>query len=217
MKKLILLLPRKRRISLEGHSGFKDGKIVLHDTKPQLEVFFLGLDVQQAESILLPLIKRRDYDCKITVPPPPQPQDKVRLIVRCGYCESGLAARSMSTEGPLFDTEFLNDLITDAVNTDDFIPRENLQYNETDVSTDLRGILRDLGILDSTDLATEKLLSDADSTELNTEQLTEFILKGLDILDDSTDLMTDDETDLSEKLTIQLSVEIKDVENWFGI
>ena len=202
MEKLILLQPRNRRISLEGHSGFRDGKLVLHETKEQLEVFFLGLDVFEAESVLLPLIRRRDYDCRVVVPPKPEEPDRVHLIVRCGFCEQGL--RNLGGDDRLIDTDFLNGLITDAVTTDGDIPRRNLEYNDTDVSTDLRDILRRLGIIDSTDMFTEQQTVE-DSTDLITNQETDFILTGLDI-GDSTDLVT-----------IQLSVEIRDVENWFGV
>ena len=215
MEKLILLLPRKRRISLEGHSGFKDGKLVLHETAPQLEVFFLGLDVYQADEILLPLIRRRDYDCKITVPPPPPEDDRVHLIVRCGFCEQEFGLRSMATDGVLFDTDFLDGLITDAANTDGDIPRRNLEYNPSDVSTDFKDLLQRLGIIDTTDVFTDNETVE-DSTDLSTDQVTEFILKGLDI-GDSTDLSTDIETGSAQKLTIQLSIQIRDVENWFGI
>ena len=204
MEKLILLQPRNRRISLEGHSGFRDGKLVLHETKEQLEVFFLGLDVFEAESVLLPLIRRRDYDCRVVVPPKPEEPDRVHLIVRCGFCEQEFGLRNLGDDGDLVDTDFLNGLITDAVNTDGDIPRRNLEYNDTDVSTDLRDILQRLGIIDSTDMFTEQQTVE-DSTDLITNQETDFILNGLDI-GDSTDLVT-----------IQLSVEIRDVENWFGV
>ena len=151
MQKLVLLIPRTKRISLVGHDGNRDGSLILHDVGTRTEVFFLGLDDEDQANERVSLtarVTKRDRNCHKIEAVDASP-GTVHFVVKCGKCPDEFGLRFGLPEGEV-TTDVLNDLITD--------------ISFTDASTD--------DITDATNLFTD------DSTDLNTDEGTEQIQPG---------------------------------------
>ena len=86
MQKLILLIPRTKRVSLVGHDGNRDGTLVLHDEGTRTEVFFLGLENEDQANERVSIttrVTKRDIDCH-TVEAAAESPGSIHFVVKCG-------------------------------------------------------------------------------------------------------------------------------------